>query len=98
MANFIDPTTKEQVLSAVKQEGISVSDASARFGVKPATIYYWLGSGTDNTHTSILEVNKLRAENKALKELLGLFALEKEQEIQARNRISEKAKKNPYRS
>lgn len=98
MAHSINSELKEQVLSAIKNEGISVSDAASRFGVKAATIYYWLGSGTDNTHTSILEINKLRAENKALKELLGLFALEKEQATQSKNRMSEKAKKNPYRS
>ena len=40
-------------------------------------IYRWLREQADNTGTSSLEVSRLRRENQELKEIIGVFALQK---------------------
>lgn len=76
MAKHIDAALKQQVLVAIKN-GMKVSQARAQYGVSDNAIYGWLKMQADNTGTSSLEVAKLRRENQELKELVGLFALEK---------------------
>lgn len=76
MAKHIDSVVKQQTLEAIKN-GMKVSEASVKFGVTDNTIYTWMKVQADNTGTSSLEVAKLRRENQELKELVGLFALEK---------------------
>lgn len=76
MAKHIDPTVKQAALEDIKN-GMKVSEASFKHGVTNNAIYLWLRAQADNTGTSSLEVAKLRRENQELKELVGLFALEK---------------------
>jgi transposase-like protein len=76
MAKHIDAAIKQAVLADIKN-GVSVIEASQRHGVTDNTIYTWLKKQADNTGTSNLEIAKLRRENQELKELVGLFALEK---------------------
>lgn len=76
MAKHIDPTIKQAVLQDVKN-GMKVSEASAKHGVTSNAIYLWLKAQADNTGTSSLEVAKLRRENQELKEIIGLFTLQK---------------------
>ena len=76
MARHIDSAVKQAVLEDIKN-GTKVSEAAAKHGVTDNTIYAWLKAQADNTGTSSLEVAKLRRENQELKELVGLFALDK---------------------
>lgn len=76
MAKHIDPTVKQAVLADIKN-GMKVSEASIKHDVTTNAIYLWLRAQADNTGTSSLEVAKLRRENQELKELVGLFALQK---------------------
>ena len=76
MAKHVNAELKRQVLEAVKN-GTKVSEARIKFGVSDNAIYGWLRAQADNSGTSALEVAKLRRENAELKELVGMFALEK---------------------
>lgn len=76
MAKHVDAALKQQVLEAIKN-GMKVSEAKAKFGVSDNAIYGWLRHQADNTGTSALEIAKLRKENQELKEIIGIFALEK---------------------
>jgi transposase-like protein len=76
MAKHIDAAVKQAALTDIKN-GMKVSEASVKHGVTDNSIYAWLKAQADNTGTSSLEVAKLRRENQELKELVGLFALEK---------------------
>lgn len=76
MAKHIDPTVKQTALEDIKN-GMKVSEASLKHGVTTNAIYLWLRAQADNTGTSSLEMAKLRRENMELKELVGLFALQK---------------------
>ena len=86
MAKHIDNAIKQKILEEIKN-GSKVSEVSMKYNVTDNTIYAWIKVQADNTGTSSLEVAKLRRENQELKELVGLFALEKK-----------RAEKNPKSS
>lgn len=71
-----DAATKDKALEAVKN-GTPVTQVSKDLGLNDKTVYYWLRQQADNTGTSNLEIARLRKENQELKEIIGLFALEK---------------------
>lgn len=67
-----DPTIKATIIKQIRDEGMSVSEASAHYNVHPKTIYSWLRSGVVNSERSmVLELNRLRKENEQLYKLLG---------------------------
>ena len=76
MAKHIDPTLKEEILRAIK-DGMKISEAVTKYGVSNNSLYNWLKVQADNTGTSVLEIAKLRKENQELKEIIGMFALDK---------------------
>ena len=76
MGKYVSEEIKDAVLLDVKN-GMKVSEASVKRGVTVKSIYRWMRDQADNTGTSSLEVAKLRRENQELKEIIGLFALQK---------------------
>jgi transposase len=68
----IDQNIKTQVLSKVRDQGVSVSQAAAEYGISVKTIYGWLRAGVvDGDKNLVLELNRLRKENEQLYKLLG---------------------------
>jgi transposase-like protein len=68
----IDPTVKAEIVGKIRNDGMSVSEASATYGVNAKSIYYWLREGVvDGNRNLILENNKLKKENEQLYKLLG---------------------------
>jgi transposase-like protein len=62
--------TKEQILNRIKEEGITVAQASSEHGVSTKTIYNWMrNKGVKSAN--ILEIAKLKRENKELLEIIG---------------------------
>lgn len=78
MGKHIDQSTKDTVVTSIKQDGLTVTEASAKFQVSTKAIYRWLADLADNSHTSILDMNKLRRENQQLKEIIGMLMLDQE--------------------
>jgi transposase len=76
MGKHIDNQTYDQLVSDVKG-GMRVVDAAAKHGIHIKTAYGVLKRQADNSGTSALEIAKLRRENQELKEIIGIFALEK---------------------
>ena len=74
---IIPKEVKEQVLNRIKNEGVTVNQAATDAGFSPKTIYNWL-RGKALSNVSILELSRLRRENKLLLELIGKLTLEKE--------------------
>lgn len=67
-----NPTIKSTIITKVRDEGMSVSEASAQYDVNSKTIYRWLKEGVVNGNANlILENNRLRKENEQLYNLLG---------------------------
>lgn len=66
----ISKEVRDQVLKRIKDEGVSVSQASEEHGISTHTIYRWLTKGVSG-NPSWREISKLKKENKALLELVG---------------------------
>jgi transposase len=67
-----DPKIKAEIISKIRHDGMSVTDASSTYGVSSKSIYGWLRDGVvDGNRNLILELNKLKKENEQLYKLLG---------------------------
>ena len=67
---FIPKEIKEQILKRIKEEGITVTQAAQDAGISSKTIYNWMRSKT-LSDGSILEISRLKRENKELLEIIG---------------------------
>jgi len=67
---FIPKEIKEQILRRIKEEGITVSQAASDAGISSKTIYNWMRSKT-LSDGSILEISRLKRENRELAEIIG---------------------------
>lgn len=68
------PAVKEKILTQIRDEGLSVTDASRQSGYATKTIYGWLRKGVETTGTGtnlILENNRLKKELEQAYALLG---------------------------
>lgn len=75
MATYISSEQRAKILSAIKDEGMSIVDAAKTFLVTEDTIKKWMRKQTKNGHTSSTEVQKLRQENQDLKTIIGEMVL-----------------------
>ena len=67
---FIPKEIKEQILHRIKDEGITVIQAAKDAGISSKTIYNWMRSKT-LSDGSILEISRLKRENRELAEIIG---------------------------
>ena len=70
----VAPELRQEFLNRIKNEGLSVAQAARDAGVSESAIYGWLGKGAESV-PSILELAKLKRENKELLELVGELTL-----------------------
>ena len=75
MATFVSGEQRAKIISAVKDEGMSLPDAAKTFLVREETIKKWLRKQTKNSHTSSTEVLRLKQENQELKAIIGEMVL-----------------------
>lgn len=67
-----DRTHKDEIVSKIRDQGLSVSVVSAQYNLSSKTIYAWLREGVvDGNRNLILENNKLKKEIEQLYKLLG---------------------------
>jgi len=67
---LVSADVKQQILERVKKGDVPITDIASEHGVSPNTIYGWLSRGATSA-PSWVEVNRLKRENKELKELIG---------------------------
>jgi transposase-like protein len=68
----IDQQIKAEILNKIRDEGMSVAQASAQYLVSSKSIYTWLRDGVVHKDANlVLELNRLRKENEQLYNLLG---------------------------
>ena len=67
-----NPQLKSEIITKIRDAGMSVNEASTQYDVSSKTIYRWLKEGVvDGNANLILENNRLRKENEILYNLLG---------------------------
>ena len=77
LGQHTDPAVKAEVLKKIRDEGMSVTEASKAYNVFSKTIYRWLKENVVSTGTNlILENNRLKKENEQLYNLLGRATVE----------------------
>jgi len=69
---------KEEILSKIKTEGITAIEAAKRYGIDVNNIYRWVSAGVGGTRGNIWEMNRLKRENKELKQIIGEMMFEHE--------------------
>ncbi|PWB38763.1 MAG: hypothetical protein C3F02_02535 [Parcubacteria group bacterium] len=77
MHRKIDPDVKDRIIDKIKNDGMTVKEASVEFGVSTNAIYNWIGA-KGRTEPGTLEMSKLRRENEALKQIIGQLLLDSE--------------------
>lgn len=69
----VAPDVKEQIINRIKNDGVTVAQASKDHGVSENTIYGWIAKKVDGVSYS--EVIKLKRENAQLLQLVGEITL-----------------------
>lgn len=77
MHRKIDPAVKNRIIDKIKNDGLTVREASKEFGVSTNAIYNWIGA-KGRSDPGALEMSKLRRENEALKQIIGQLLLDSE--------------------
>ena len=65
---------KEQILGRIDNDGVTVAQAATDHGISTKTIYGWLARRT-GADLNWGELNRLKRENRDLKELIGQLSL-----------------------
>lgn len=77
LGQHTDPAVKAEVLRKIRDEGMSVTEASKTYSVFSKTIYRWLKENVVSSSPNlILENNRLKKENEQLYNLLGRATVE----------------------
>lgn len=67
-----DPKLRAEIVNKIRHDGMSVSEASASYGISAKSIYTWLREGVvDGNRNLILENNRLKKELEQVYKLLG---------------------------
>ena len=68
----IEPKIRTEVIDNVRNNGMPVSQAAAKYGINSRTIYGWLKQGVmDGNKNLILENNKLKKELEIAYRIIG---------------------------
>jgi transposase-like protein len=70
----IAPEVREQIISRIKNDGVSVAQAAKDHGVSEPTIYAWIGAKVEGG-PSVMEIAKLRKENDELLKMIGILTM-----------------------
>ena len=69
-----DPKLKAEIISKIRDEGMSVAVASATYGFNSRTLYGWLKEDVaDGSRNLILENNRLKKELEIAYRIIGRF-------------------------
>jgi transposase-like protein len=72
MAQYVSNETKQEIIRKIREDNISVSDASTDSGVSTKSIYRWLRDGVSNGNQNlVLENRRLKKEVEQLYGMLG---------------------------
>lgn len=70
----VDSPVRQGFIDRIKNDGLSVAQAAKEAGVHENTVYNWLGAGAESV-PSVVEIARLKRENRELLELVGELTL-----------------------
>ena len=73
---YVSADIKKQILERLRNDGMPVAQLAEEHGISSRTIYGWLSKGASAAPTWLV-LNKLKRENQALRELIGVLTYEK---------------------
>ncbi len=68
---------KEEIINKIKADGITAVEAAKLYGIDVNNIYRWVSSGIGGARGNLFEINRLKRENRELKEIIGEIMFEK---------------------
>lgn len=71
MYKTIPKEIRDQVLSRIKNDGVSVTNAAHDAGISSKTVYGWLSHESRATNCNLIEFNRLKRESQGLYEIIG---------------------------
>ena len=71
----VSADVKQQILKRMKEDGVPVLQLAQEHGISDKTIYGWVSKGLTG-QPSLMEVSRLKRENRALREMLGKVLFE----------------------
>jgi len=84
MYKAIPKEIKDQVLSRIKNDGVTVADAAKDAGICVKTVYGWLSAESEKTDCNIIEFNRLKRQNEGLYQIIGKLTAEIEKSKRGR--------------
>lgn len=75
---FYPKELKEEIINKIKTEGITAVEAAKRYGIDVNNVYRWVSSGISGVKGNLFEINRLKRENRELKQIIGELLFEKE--------------------
>jgi len=75
---FYPKELKEDVINKIKVEGITAVEAAKRYGIDVNNIYRWVSAGVAGARGNLFEINRLKRENRELKQIIGAMTFERE--------------------
>ena len=76
MFKAIPKEIREQVLSRIKNDGVTAGQAANDAGISPKTVYGWLTKESIATNCNQLELSRLKRERQGLYEIIGKLTVE----------------------
>lgn len=76
---------KDQVLSRVKSDGISVPQAAKDAGISTTVVYAWLTKESAKTDCNIIEFNRLKKQTAGLYQIIGKLTAEIDKQKRGRS-------------
>ncbi len=75
---FYSKELKEEIINKIKSEGTTAVEAAKRYGIDVNNIYRWVSSGIAGARSNLFEINRLKRENRELKQIIGSMMFERE--------------------
>jgi len=75
---FYPKELKEEVINKIKTDGITAVEAAKRYGIDVNNIYRWVSAGVVGAKGNLFEINRLKRENRELKQIIGEMMFEKQ--------------------
>lgn len=69
---------KEEIIGKIKTEGITAVEVAKLYGIDVNNIYRWVSSGVGGARGNLFEINRLKRENRELKQIIGEIMFERQ--------------------